>query len=984
VQVQANDGTGGIAAQTVAISVAAPAGQAPSGRVLTVGAGQQFASLNAALAVSKDGDVIAVQAGTYTNDISTVTHSVTIEGVGGLAHFQSTGLIANDKAILIDDAANLTIQNLEFSGAQVWDSNGAGIRYEAGNLVVKNSYFHDNQDGILGGAITGGNVTIDGSTFTHNGAGDGQTHAVYLGMINKLTVTNSFFQDQLGGSDVKSRAATTLVDHNQFIDNPLGDTNYQVDLPNGGNDTVSNNVILKSFTPENRAIIHFGGEVANPVGSLLVQNNQFYALRDPSVIVMDQAPGQSVTLTNNGITPTTLYNPLDGSTGAITTTGAYNLDITHLPSTTLVNPTIVGAAPPPPPPADAPPVTSVPGSQTVVDLSALALAGIVIADPDGASQSFTVTLTATDGTVSTAASAGTVTGNGTSLLTLAGSLANVNTDLAALGFKGTAIGAGALQIQTSDGAGGSDSHVIAIAVTDAPPITSVPGSQTVVDGSTRALTGIAITDADGANQSFTVTLAATDGTVSTGGSAGTITGNGTAHLTLAGSLANVNADLAALGFKGTAIGAGALQIQTSDGAGGSDSHSIGISVTDAAPVTTVPGSQTDIAGIRLALTGIAIADADGANQSFTVTLSGTDGNVSTSGTVGTITGNGTGHMILAGSLANVNSDLASLSFTGSNPGAGSLLIQTNDGAGGSNSHTIGISVTAPSPQTLIVGANQPYTSLASALAASHDGDTIMLQAGTYSTGAVTVSHAVTIEGTGGTAHLVASNALADGGALITTANNVTLANLEISGATSLSHSAVAIKATAGNLTMSGVNAHNNDSALADSVSGSLVQVSSSDFGSNGGGKAAVIDIGAVGEFDLSTSKVHDSIGVTEVRSLAGFTGIGYSQLTDGSGSSLYALDLPNVGNVIVAYTVLARGAGALDPSLIHLGGGMPNPPGYLTVHDSTFTSVVAGSHALNNQTLWNSIGFQHDGVSANITQIAIGGSPAIQGDYVIG
>ena len=144
--------------------------------VIGVGAGQQFSTLSAALAASHDGDTIAVQAGTYTNDFATVTHSVTIEGVGGLAHFVANGLIPNGKAILIDDAANLTLDNLEFSGAQVDDGNGAGIRYEAGNLTIKNSYFHDNEEGILGGTVAGGNVAITGSTFVHNGAGDGQTH----------------------------------------------------------------------------------------------------------------------------------------------------------------------------------------------------------------------------------------------------------------------------------------------------------------------------------------------------------------------------------------------------------------------------------------------------------------------------------------------------------------------------------------------------------------------------------------------------------------------------------------------------------------------------------------------------------------------------------------------------------------------------------------------------------------------------------------
>jgi hypothetical protein len=261
----------------------------PSGRVLTVGAGQQFSTLNAALTASQDGDTIAVAAGTYTNDISTVTHSVTIAGVGGLAHFQSTGLIANGKAILIDDAANLTIENLEFSGAQVADANGAGIRYETGNLTIKNSYFHDNQDGLLGSSsIAGGHVTIDGSTFTHNGAGDGQTHGLYIGQIASLTVTNSFFQDQNGGSDLKSRAASNLITNSTFADTAQGQTNYQIDLSNAGVAMVADNQFVKNADPGNRAFIHFGGEIGDPSGALVVEQNQFSSDRNPSVAVLNQ------------------------------------------------------------------------------------------------------------------------------------------------------------------------------------------------------------------------------------------------------------------------------------------------------------------------------------------------------------------------------------------------------------------------------------------------------------------------------------------------------------------------------------------------------------------------------------------------------------------------------------------------------------------------------------------------------------------------
>jgi hypothetical protein len=968
-----------------------PASSGTSGRTLTVGAGQQFSTLNAAIAAAQDGDTIAVQAGTYTNDFSTITHAVTIMGVGGLAHFQASGLIPNGKAILIDDAANLTIQNMEFSGAQVDDGNGAGIRYETGNLVVKNSYFHDDQDGILSsGSIAGASATIDGSTFFHDGAGDGQTHALYMGHISHLTVTNSFFQDMYDGSDVKSRAAVTDVENNRFIDHYNFTTNYLVDLPEGGNDTVAGNVMLKSAYADNSAIIHFGGEIPNPIGTLLAENNQFYGERDPTNALLNQSTGQSILFLNNGMTPTTMYNYIAGNSAGVTVSGSTTIDINAAPDPTLVIPTVsTGTAPPSPPapPPNQPPVTTVPGNQSVVDGSRLALSSISIADGDGATESFTVTLTAVDGTVSTSAGAGTIAGNGSGALTLSGSLANVNADLAALSFTGTAIGAGSLAIATSDGNGGSDSHTIGITVTspaDQAPVTAVPGNQSVVDQSLLALAGISIADADGAGQSFTVTLTGTDGTVSTGGGAGTIAGNGTANLILSGSLANVNADLAHLSFKGAAIGAGSLKIVTSDGAGGSDSHTIGINVTDAAPVNAVPGSQSLLNGSSLALPGIAISDADGASQTFSVTLTGTDGTVSTTGGLGAISGNGTGSLVLSGSLANVNADLAHLSFKGTAVGAGSLKIVTSDGAGGSDSDTIAINVTAPQPHTLMVGAHQTYSTIAAALNASHDGDTIVLTAGTYSTGVLMVNHAVTIDGSNGAAHIVAKpGSVSNDGALITTNNTVTLQNLDIANAVSSKHTAVAIRGIAGNLTLSDVSVHNSDSAVYDFVTGSTVSIGGSDFGHNGGGSKPVINIGGIGELDFYGNKIHDTVGVTELRSLAGFSDLHGDQYIDGTGSPVYAVDVPNVGNVIIGASTFSRSAGALNSSFIHLGGGIANPAGYLNVHDSTFVSTGSGTHVLDNETQWTSVGFQNDGIGANITQIAIGPGPAIANDYVI-
>src|SRR3954467_15025392 len=108
---------------------------------LIVGAGQQYQTIKSAVAASADGDLVQVQAGTYTNDFSEITHKITIQGVGGMAKLVATAPIPNGKAILITDT-DVPLDHIEFSGAKVKDGNGAGIRYQGGNLTITNSYFH--------------------------------------------------------------------------------------------------------------------------------------------------------------------------------------------------------------------------------------------------------------------------------------------------------------------------------------------------------------------------------------------------------------------------------------------------------------------------------------------------------------------------------------------------------------------------------------------------------------------------------------------------------------------------------------------------------------------------------------------------------------------------------------------------------------------------------------------------------------------------
>lgn len=106
--------------------------------ILTVGAGQQYAHIADAVAASHDGDTLQVQAGTYLNDFATVNTKITIQGVGGMARLIATQAPPNGKAILTTNT-DVTLDHLEFSGAQVADGNGAGVRYQGGSLIVTNS-----------------------------------------------------------------------------------------------------------------------------------------------------------------------------------------------------------------------------------------------------------------------------------------------------------------------------------------------------------------------------------------------------------------------------------------------------------------------------------------------------------------------------------------------------------------------------------------------------------------------------------------------------------------------------------------------------------------------------------------------------------------------------------------------------------------------------------------------------------------------------
>lgn len=268
-----------------------------------VGPERKMKTPSEAARLAKAGDTIEIDAGVYLNDYAAWGQAnLTIRGVGGMAHLRSTGLIPNGKAIWLVSGNNTVIENVEFSGARVVDTNGAGIRHEGGNLTLRNTYFHHNEFSVLTGAYPEASLDIESSKFYFQKREGTFSHGIYVGALGRFTISGSHFKGTDRGHQIKSRALENHIVYNRIEDIEGGNSSRLIDLPNCGLSYIIGNDLEQAATTENVDAIGYGAEGCEGRTArqhrLFVVNNTFVNEAFTGTLVKNHTDGD-VLVANN-------------------------------------------------------------------------------------------------------------------------------------------------------------------------------------------------------------------------------------------------------------------------------------------------------------------------------------------------------------------------------------------------------------------------------------------------------------------------------------------------------------------------------------------------------------------------------------------------------------------------------------------------------------------------------------------------------------
>lgn len=574
----------------------------------------------------------------------------------------------------------------------------AGTRVETLSLAVTGGTltYNANYGTLIGGANGTSSVTVSGTLAQLNGALASLSYqAPASGQIYNLTAS---VDDGVLSSAVWNVPIFILPDQPPIVTGPAAvGVTQGMSLPLNGADLISVAHVGTGTNPETVTVSVTGG-------ALSFNTNYAKLVAGASGSSQLTFSGSLLQL-NAALASLTYKAPIAGSQFTLTATandGVLNSSPLNTTITLL---------------ADKAPIVTGPSTVTAYQGMILPLDGpnlITLASQNPPNNVESLTLSVTAGTLSVSTVYGSVLNgsNGTSLLTLSGTVPQLNQTLATLSYKAPlTLSTYTLAAVANDGVLNSAPWFTGITIArDAGPSVSGPSSFNVTQGATVSLNGpdlITVADPDIGTGLGSISLSVGAGTLSyTSNYATLIAGaNGTSQLTLSGTIAQLNSALATLTYKAPAAGSGvftSLVAVANDGVVSSTPLSTVIDLgADQAPMVAGPPSLSLSQGEMIPLAGadaITVSHNGMAPTIETITLSVSGGTLSYTSNYGTLVGgaNNSGLITLSGTLAQLNTALATLSYKAPPTGRQfTLTAVANDGVLSSAPLTVPINIPDP-------------------------------------------------------------------------------------------------------------------------------------------------------------------------------------------------------------------------------------------------------------------------------------------------
>ncbi len=250
-------------------------------------------------------------------------------------------------------------------------------------------------------------------------------------------------------------------------------------------------------------------------------------------------------------------------------------------------------------------------------------------------------------------------------------------------------------------------------------------------------------------------------------------------------------------------------------------------------------------------------------------------------------------------------------------------------------------------RTLLVGTLRDLATPSAAARVAVDGDTILIDPGSYDDCAVWRASHLTIAAAG-PGVILGDRVCQQKAIFVTPGNDLTIRGITFTGARAPAHNGAGIRAEGHDLTI--IDSHfidNENGILAAPVADSTIRVLDSEFRDNGVCArecAHGIYIGHIALLDIERSRFVDQHIGHHIKSRALHTMLIDDTITDGpDGTSSYLVDLPNGGDLLLRGCVMEKGRNSDNPLVaISIGEeGVTNPTRRIAVLDNQFRNDLA-------------------------------------------